>query len=130
MDASLGIVVPAFRPDVGRLREYVRALDDRLDPAAVRVELDDPREGVVDDLAGLPATVNAVPTRRGKGTAVTAGFEALGTDVLAFADADGSTPAESVADVAAPVLRGDVALAAGSRRHPERVRVRGWGVGG
>ncbi len=119
MAASLGIVVPAFRPDVDVLGPYVRALAAELDPDALRVELDDPEPGVVDALADLPATVNAVPTRRGKGAAVTAGFEALSTEVLAFADADGSTPADSVAAVVAPVRAGDADLAAGSRRHPD-----------
>ncbi|WP_418279924.1 glycosyltransferase [Halorubrum sp. DTA98] len=115
---SLGIVVPAFRPDVDALGSYVRELDDRLSPETIRIELDDPAAGAVDALAHLPATVNAVPARRGKGAAVTAGFEALDTDTLAFVDADGATPIESVSAVVDPVLGGDVALAVGSRRHP------------
>lgn len=119
MSCSVGVVVPAFKPDVERLSRYVRALDDRLSPAALRIELDDPDPGVVDALAALPATVNAVSRRRGKGAAITEGFDALDTDVLAFADADGSTPADSVADVVAAVAEGRADLAAGSRRHPE-----------
>jgi hypothetical protein len=50
---------------------------------------------------------------------VTAGFEALGTDVLAFADADGATDLHSLASVIAPVRDEAVALTAGSRRHPD-----------
>lgn len=119
MTRSVGIVVPAFRPDVDRLTSYVRALDERLDPDVVRIELDAPRPGVLDRLASLPAEVNAVPRRRGKGAAVTAGFEALETDVLAFVDADGSTPPASVDDVLAPVVDARADLAAGSRRHPD-----------
>lgn len=119
MDASLGIVVPAFRPPVARLRAYVQDLAEELSPTALRVELDDPDRGVVDALEDLPATVNAVPARRGKGAAVTAGFEALDVDLLAFVDADGSTPVPSVADVIEPVRRGEADLAAGSRRHPD-----------
>lgn len=116
---SLGIVVPAFHPDVDRLSEYVRALDERLDPETIRIELDDPEPGTADQLAELPATVNAVFARRGKGAAVTAGFEALGTDVLAFVDADGATPPSSAAAVIEPVRSGEVAVAVGSRRHPD-----------
>jgi len=119
MNRSLGIVVPAYEPDVDRLASYVRALRDALDPAAVRIELDAPAPGVVDALQSLPATVSTVPDRRGKGAAVTAGFEALETDVLAFVDADGSTPVDSVADVVAPSLEGRTDLAVGSRRHPD-----------
>lgn len=119
MTRSLGIAVPAFRPDVERLGRYVRAIDDRLDPETLRIELDDPEAGVADALADLPATVNAVPHRRGKGAAITAGFDALETDVLAFADADGATPAESLAAVVAPVVDDEADLAVGSRRHPD-----------
>jgi glycosyltransferase involved in cell wall biosynthesis len=119
--SRVGVVVPAYRPDVARLTRYVEALVERLDPAAVRVELDAPTEETRDALTSLPprVTVNAVPNRRGKGAAVTAGFEALETEVLAFADADGSTPAESLAAVLAPVRDGEADLAVGSRRHPE-----------
>ncbi|MFB6352590.1 MAG: glycosyltransferase [Halobacteriales archaeon] len=119
MSQSLGVVIPAFRPDLGRLADYVAALDERLSPEVVRVELDAPRPGSVESLADAPATVAVSERRRGKGAAVTDGFEALGTDVLAFADADGSTPADSLADVVAPVLDGRTALAVGSRRHPD-----------
>ncbi|MFB6220395.1 MAG: glycosyltransferase [Halolamina sp.] len=119
MSRSVGVVVPAYRPDVARLSRYVRALDERLSPAELRIELDDPAPGDPAALADLPATVNVVDRRRGKGAAVTEGFEALDTDVLAFADADGSTPADSITDVVEPVASGEYDLAAGSRRHPE-----------
>ncbi|MFB6080446.1 MAG: glycosyltransferase [Haloferacaceae archaeon] len=119
--ARVGVVVPAYRPDAARLVAYVGALVDRIDPATVRVELDAPTAATLDALAALPdrATVNAVDRRRGKGAAVTAGFEALDADVYAFADADGSTPPDSLADVIAPVRDGRAALAVGSRRHPD-----------
>ncbi|WP_121822169.1 glycosyltransferase [Halostella salina] len=119
MAPSLGIVVPAYHPDRNALRTYVGDLRERLDPAAIRIELDDPTPETRTALADLPATVNAVDGRRGKGGAITCGFEQLDTDLLAFADADGSTPADSVADVVAPVRAGDADLAAGSRRHPD-----------
>jgi glycosyltransferase involved in cell wall biosynthesis len=122
MSATLGIVVPAFRPDVDRLTAYVRSLDDGLAPETIRIELDDPEPAVREALRNapdLPAHVNAVDRRRGKGAAVTAGFEALETDVLAFFDADGATDADAAAAVVEPVLDGTADLAVGSRRHPE-----------
>lgn len=111
--------MPAFRPDVQRLQAYVRAIEEAISPEAIRIELDDPEPGVRETLEALPATVHAAPCRRGKGTAITAGFEALPTDVLAFADADGATTIESLANVIGTIENGEADLAVGSRRHPE-----------
>ncbi|PSQ18882.1 dolichol-P-glucose transferase [Halobacteriales archaeon QS_8_69_26] len=117
---SVGLVVPAFRPDPETLAAYVEELDEELD-ARIRIEVDDPDPAVEEALQDVPAEVNAVDTRGGKGAAITRGFEALvdGVEVLGFADADGSTPAPSVGDVLAPVESGDADLAVGSRRHPD-----------
>ena len=119
MQRAVGVVVPAYRPDIERLSNYVAAIDERLAPTAIRIELDVPRPGVVEQLSSLPATVVTAPYRRGKGRAITMGFEALDTDILVFADADGSTPADSLASVVRSVLDGEADLAVGSRRHPD-----------
>ena len=123
MTRSVGIVVPAYRPDADRLSAYLRALSDRLDPAVIRVELDAPRADVRDRLAPLPDAVEVAVAdrRRGKGAAITAGFEAVvdRADVLGFVDADGSTPADSFATVVDRVIDGGADLATGSRRHPD-----------
>ncbi|GAB3319259.1 glycosyltransferase [Haloplanus rallus] len=119
MSRSVGVVIPAYHPDVDRLERYVDALRETVAPETIRVELDAPGPGVLDRIDALPVTVGESPSRRGKGAAITAGFEALSTDVVAFADADGSTPATSVADVIRPVATGETDLAAGSRRHPD-----------
>ena len=120
MSPTVGVVVPVYRPRPARLERYLRDLRATLDPAEIRVELDvDPAADppALDLPAGVDCRV--VRRRRGKGAAVTAGFEALSTDVLAFADADGATPADSIADVIAPVTAGDADLGVGSRRHPD-----------
>lgn len=119
MSRSVGIVVPAYRPDVEQLRAYVEAIDDALSPATILIELDAPRSGVEAVLADFPARVESVPYRRGKGAAITAGFERLATDVYAFVDADGSTPTPSLARVLDHVVTGPADLAVGSRRHPD-----------
>ena len=119
MSRSVGVVVPAYRPDVSRLRAYVEAIDEAIAPATIVVELDAPREGVPAVLADLPARIEAVPYRRGKGAAITAGFERLETDVYAFVDADGSTPVHSLERVLEHVTDVSVDLAVGSRRHPD-----------
>ena len=122
MTRPVGIVVPAYRPDADRLGAYLRAIDERLAPVVVRVELDAPQTGVRDRFGSLPESVEiaTADTRRGKGAAITAGFEALESRVavLGFADADGSTPADSFATVVERVVDGSADLATGSRRHP------------
>ncbi|UIP00206.1 glycosyltransferase [Halobaculum sp. CBA1158] len=130
MQPTVGIVVPAYRPDPGRLRTYLAALRETIDPDELRVELDAPGRATgsatapdsttVRESLELPDWVDCrvVRRRRGKGAAVTAGFEALSTDVYAFADADGATPAASLSDVIDPVAGDEADLAAGSRRHP------------
>jgi glycosyltransferase involved in cell wall biosynthesis len=118
--SSVGLVVPAYRPDVDRLASYLDSLRETVDPASLRVELDAPDDAVSSAIAAVPpdVTVSTVPYRRGKGAAVTDGFEALDTDVLGFADADGATPAASVGAVVTAARDGTADLAVGSRRHP------------
>lgn len=118
MTADVGVVLPAFRPDTERLVEYVDEIQATLDPAVVRIELDDPDPETTDALANIDATVNSVTERRGKGAAITAGFDALDTDVRAFVDADGSTPASELDRIVDAVQNG-ADIATGSRRHPD-----------
>lgn len=126
MAGSLGLVIPAYRPDVDVLRTYIAELQMDLSPDTIRVELDDPDPGVEDELLAFDSQVEVgtASERRGKGAAITDGFEQLETDILAFADADGSTPAPSVHDVVEPVSANRAALSVGSRRHPQAI-VRG-----
>lgn len=122
---SVGIVIPAYRPDTTRLVDYVEKLDERLSPAVIHIELDSPTSNLNKALSDRPepVTINTVNTRRGKGAAITDGFEALvdndAIDTLVFVDADGSTPAKSVVDVLDPILEGNADLSVGSRRHPQ-----------
>ena len=119
----LGVIVPAFHPDVERLGAYLRTLHAELAPDVLRVELDaaDPATEEAVLSFDLPVEVHSVPYRRGKGAAVTEGFEALDTDRLAFVDADGSTPAGELDRILAALESADVAV--GSRRHPDAVVV-------
>ena len=121
MTESLGIVVPAYRPDPDRLANYLQALDVSLAPTQRHVELDVPDQDTLDRLKDAPGTVAVSARRRGKGAAITAGFDHLETDVLAFVDADGSTPPASLRAILDALPEEDVALAVGSRRHPESV---------
>ncbi|WP_246988179.1 glycosyltransferase [Halorientalis marina] len=118
MTRSIGLVVPAYDPAVEKTISYVRSVRAEIPLDSVRIELDAPdSDSMRERLSVLDATVNVSPTRRGKGAAITHGFDALDTDVLAFADADGSTPPASLR----AVIEGtrDAEVSVGSRRHPD-----------
>ncbi|MFC7073640.1 glycosyltransferase [Halovenus rubra] len=119
MASTIGLVVPAYKPDVEQLSAYIDDIVSEIEPETVRIELDAATEETVNQLSALPAEVASVPYRRGKGAAVTSGFEALETDILSFADADGATPAAELARVVNTVNEPYCDLAVGSRRHPE-----------
>lgn len=118
MAPDVGIVIPAYRPDISRLAAYIDELWEAVEPATIRVELDAPAVDPATVADRLAATVAVADDRRGKGMAITAGFDALDTDVLAFADADGATDPDSVDAVVDPVRTGEADLSVGSRRHP------------
>lgn len=121
MAKTVGIVIPAYKPDVSRLVSYASSLLHSVDSVEVHIELDDPTGDVDLSTTSLPAaiSVNTESRRRGKGAAITHGFETLDTEYLAFTDADGSTPVESVRDVISGLSSAD--LCVGSRRHPDAV---------
>lgn len=119
MADGVGVVIPAYRPDSERLAQYVESLHASLAPERLLVELDAPSRAVLAALEGSPATVRVSEDRRGKGAAITAGFDHLDTPILAFTDADGSTPADSLEAVIAAVREGRAELSVGSRRLPE-----------
>lgn len=118
MSQSLGVVVPAYCPDINRLHNYINTLDQHLSPQTILIEIDKPQPRILESLIDLPIKINTSPQRRGKGKAITDGFETLETDILAFVDADGATPAPSFKKVIDHVRAGQADIAVGSRRHP------------
>ncbi len=121
MTRSVGLVVPALNPDVPRLKRYLEELHETVDPDLIRIELDDPTGRVATELDGMDADCSIVNHRRGKGLAITHGFDALETEIFVFVDADGSTDATSVAQLVETIDAGRADVAVGSRRHPQSV---------
>jgi glycosyltransferase involved in cell wall biosynthesis len=113
---SVGIVIPAFRSNPETINRFATHLHKNIN-GTVHVEADAVDKEVIDSLTE-PDSINAYPERRGKGRAITEGFETLSTDILAFADADAATPAASVADIVRTIRDEETDLAIGSRRHP------------
>jgi len=64
----------------------------------------------------LPLRLIAYPDNRGKGYAVRQGIAASTGRVVAFMDADGSTPVSELARLSAPILREEADIVIGSRR--------------
>ena len=105
---------------------YIQALENRLEPAEIRVELDNPQsqsQSRVQDLEQTAATVDTASERRGKGAAITAGFDALTTDIRMFLDADGATPVESAATILERLDSEKIDVSVGSRRHPDSTTI-------
>lgn len=119
MSATVGLVIPALRPDLDALARYIDRLDEEVNPTTIRVEIDEPTVDREQLEQTLHAEVGTSTNRRGKGLAITAGFEVLETDILSFVDADGSTKASSVAPLVDGVAEGDANVMVGSRHHPD-----------
>jgi hypothetical protein len=118
---GVGIVIPAYKPDPSQLVSYASSLLDGVDAAVVHIELDDPTGDVDIDETSVSEdiSINKESYRRGKGAAITHGFEKIKTEYLAFTDADGSTPVESVKEVVSGLSSTHVCV--GSRRHPDAI---------
>ena len=118
MKNSIGVVIPAYNPNLKKLERYVKELDEVLCPDTILIEIDNPSQSELNEMKGIPATVGVSEVRRGKGAAITQGFNKLKSDILVFVDADGSAPEKSVKKVCDSVKQPHVDLAVGSRRHP------------
>lgn len=123
---SVGVVLPAYDPDPATLNDYLESVERELSPDEILVELDSPAPQVLDTLADSfidfsldDFSINVADERRGKGAAIISGFNSLDTDVLLYADADGSVLASSLADVVQPVVSEEADVSISSRRHPK-----------
>tara|TARA_A100001037_G_C15078143_1_gene602826 strand:- start:83 stop:790 length:708 start_codon:yes stop_codon:yes gene_type:complete len=119
MKNSIGVVIPAYNPNLKTLEGYVRDLDKVLCPDVILIEIDDPSELVLSQMGGISARFEVSDRKEGKGAAITRGFNKLKSDILVFVDADGSISAKSVKKVCDSIIKLDVDLAVGSRRHPD-----------
>lgn len=111
---SVGIVLPAYKVDPEKLNEYIDRLQNVLSPDEIIIEYDQP-----ENTRDISSNVNlqTFDRRRGKGAAIIHGFNELESDILLFADSDGSVPVENLKDLV-KAIEGGADLAVGSRRHP------------
>ncbi|WP_265108297.1 glycosyltransferase [Halosolutus halophilus] len=118
MTDYIGVVIPAYQPDIPTLKTYIEHIESEISPTVVRIEIDVPTQEHIDQLSEMGVEIGVSKQRRGKGAAIMAGFDALGTDICLFADADGSVPASSLAGIIQPITTGEADVSIGSRRHP------------
>jgi len=120
---SLSVVIPAFNEEL-RLQPTLERLHAFLAPRPMSYELvvvdDGSTDGTVALVERLAHTIphlRVIATRpnRGKGHAVRVGMRAARGDVRVMCDADGSMPPEQLPRLLAPLVRGEVDIAIGSR---------------
>ncbi|NEU55350.1 glycosyltransferase [Halorussus sp. MSC15.2] len=118
MSDSIGIVIPAYQPNVETVVSYIKDIKREIRPEQIIVEYDQPEEEGKERLSAV-AEVNTVEERRGKGAAIMSGFDEMNADILAFSDADGSVPTESLNRVVEQIREDTADVSIGSRRHPD-----------
>lgn len=115
-DLSIGVVIPAYQADIEDLNQYIEEIEKALSPEEIIVEYDEPENiEKLDD----SVTLETFEERRGKGAAIRHGFNLLETDVLLFADSDGSAPPTALEKITEPIKEDEADLSVGSRRHPD-----------
>jgi dolichyl-phosphate beta-glucosyltransferase len=136
MKLAFSLVLPAYN-ESRRLPPYLVAIRDYLDQrytAAYEVLVVD--DGSTDGLAAALLPFQAdwpalrllrEPENRGKGAAVRRGMLAAAGELILFADADGATPIDQEARLAAAISRGaDVAVGSRLLADPNVLRHRNW----
>jgi glycosyltransferase involved in cell wall biosynthesis len=118
INESVGIVIPAYEPDMQTLEQYIIDLESIVNPETIRIEFDVPQQANVTRAEEVVDQVNIAERRRGKGAAIMDGLDALETDILVFTDADGSVPADSLTNILDQVKAEVADISIGSRRHP------------
>lgn len=124
---DLSIVIPAFNEEkriLSTLESLRSFCHETADPLLKSVEVivvcdgcTDRTEQVVLDWSGCPEPrVLSYPDNRGKGHAVKLGILRSRGRIVAFMDADGSTPVPELVPLAAPIIHGDADVVIGSRR--------------
>ena len=120
---ELSIVIPAFNEEL-RIQPTLERLHQFLSTRPMSYELivvdDGSRDGTVALVETLSRSIPqlrviATSPNRGKGHAVRVGMRAARGAVRVMCDADGSMPPEELPKLLAPLVRGDVEIAIGSR---------------
>ena len=117
----LSVVIPAYNEET-RLPATLNALEQVHQAAPIEILVvcdgctDRTRDVAAERIGRLPLKVITYPVNRGKGYAVREGVRAANGHIIAFMDADGSTPPSELLRLAEPIASGEVDIVIGSRR--------------
>jgi len=117
----LSVVVPAFNEE-SRLPETLRQMEPLTKQFPIEIIVvcdgctDNTRDIAIQWIDRLPLYIIAYPENKGKGYAIQQGVLCSRGQIIAFMDADGSTPPSELIRLAAPILLGDAGIVIGSRR--------------
>lgn len=117
----LSIVIPAFNEE-SRLPDTLGLMEQLTKRFSIEIIVvcdgctDNTREIALQWAGQLPLKVIAYPQNRGKGYAVQQGILSAQGQIIAFMDADGSTPPAELMRLTAPIVSGDASIVIGSRR--------------
>lgn len=117
-NTSVGLVIPAYNPDVQTFEQYITEMKSSVNQEKIRIEIDMPFENIESHLSEKVDYVNSVHRWRDKSAAITHRFDSLDTDIIAFADSDGSVLTSSVENIINKIISTDVGVNIGLRRHP------------
>lgn len=111
---SIGVVLPVYRIPEKTVVSYIDDINRVLSPESIILEVD--CEDEFAEGLELPDNVerSLSNSRRGKGKAVSEGFNKLETDAYIFLDADASVPAESALRIVENLKSSDMVV--GTRR--------------
>jgi len=117
----LSVVIPAYNEET-RLPATLNALEQVHQAAPIEILVvcdgctDRTRDVAAERIGRLPLKVITYPVNRGKGYAVREGVRAANGHIIAFMNADGSTPPSELLRLAEPIASGEVDIVIGSRR--------------
>jgi glycosyltransferase involved in cell wall biosynthesis len=117
----LSVIIPAFNEE-SRLPDTLRLMEPLAKQFPIEIILvcdgctDNTRDIAIQWIDRLPLYVIAYPENKGKGYAIQQGVLCSRGQIIAFMDADGSTPPSELIRLAAPILLGDAGIVIGSRR--------------
>jgi glycosyltransferase involved in cell wall biosynthesis len=116
-EPKIAVVIPCYNEEL-TVGQVVRDFRQQVPEAEIYVFDNGSVDRTRAEAVAAGAVVRSVAAR-GKGNVVRAMFASVEADLYVLVDGDATYPSHSVADLIAPVLRGEADMVVGSRLHPQ-----------